>query len=117
MFDTKAASHIDKSVGAKIKLGRLMGGLSREKLGVQLGISWQQIQKYESGANRVSAGRLHQIAQILGREIQWFFEDAENDTTIAGPSPRDIGMARKFNNLAADRKKAIEALIDEMQRP
>ena len=110
MYDTKAASHIDKSVGAKIKLGRLMAGLSREKLGVQLGISWQQIQKYESG-------RLHQIAQILGREIQWFFEDADSDSSDAGPTPRDIGMARKFNRLAADRKRALEALIDEMQRP
>ena len=117
MYDTKAASHIDKSVGAKIKLGRLMAGLSREKLGVQLGISWQQIQKYESGANRVSAGRLHQIAQILGREIQWFFEDADSDSSDAGLTPRDIGMARKFNRLAADRKRALEALIDEMQRP
>ena len=115
MFDTKAASHIDKSVGAKIKLGRLMAGLSREKLGVQLGISWQQIQKYESGANRVSAGRLHQIAQILGREIQWFFDEADNDSVSSGPSPRDIGMAKKFHNLAAERKKALEALIDEMQ--
>ncbi|MEN3791532.1 helix-turn-helix transcriptional regulator [Fulvimarina sp. MAC3] len=117
MYDTKAASHIDKSVGAKIKLGRLMAGLSREKLGVQLGISWQQIQKYESGANRVSAGRLHQIAHILGREIQWFFDEADNEPSDIGPSPRDIGMARKFNKLASDRKKALEALIDEMARP
>ena len=74
MYDTKAASHIDKSVGAKIKLGRLMAGLSREKLGVQLGISWQQIQKYETGMNRVSASRLWDIARAVDVPVSFFFE-------------------------------------------
>ncbi len=54
---------------------RMLIGMSQEKLGEQLGLTFQQIQKYEKGSNRVSASRLYQMAQILGVPVQFFFDD------------------------------------------
>lgn len=54
---------------------RMLVGLSQEKLGERLGLTFQQVQKYEKGSNRVSASRLYQMAQILGVPVQFFFED------------------------------------------
>jgi len=58
-----------------VRLRRMLVGMSRKKLGEQLGLSFQQIQKYEKGANRIGASRLFQIAQILGVPVQFFFDD------------------------------------------
>ena len=54
---------------------RMLIGMSQEKLGERLGLTFQQVQKYEKGSNRVSASRLYQMAQILGVPVQFFFED------------------------------------------
>jgi transcriptional regulator with XRE-family HTH domain len=66
----------DKHVGSRVRMRRLMLGMSQEKLAEQLGITFQQVQKYEKGTNRVSAGRLQQISQILDVPVAFFFEQA-----------------------------------------
>ena len=66
---------IDIHVGSRVRLRRTMSGLSQEKLGDGLGITFQQIQKYEKGTNRIGASRLQQIATILNTPISFFFED------------------------------------------
>ena len=72
----KRPNPIDIHVGSRVRLKRTMMGLSQEKLGESLGVTFQQVQKYEKGANRIGASRLQQIAAILKTPISFFFEDA-----------------------------------------
>lgn len=72
----KVPNPIDIHVGSRIRLRRTMMGMSQEKLGESLGITFQQIQKYEKGTNRVGASRLQNIAGILNVPVSFFFEDA-----------------------------------------
>ena len=67
----------DRYVGARVRMRRLMLGMSQELLGSAVGVSFQQIQKYEKGTNRVSASRLQQFANILNVPASFFFEGAE----------------------------------------
>ncbi|MFD2652436.1 helix-turn-helix domain-containing protein [Brucella rhizosphaerae] len=82
----KKPNPIDIHVGSRIRLRRNMLGLSQEKLGESLGITFQQIQKYEKGTNRVGASRLQAISSILTVPVSFFFEDApgSNPTSQAG---------------------------------
>jgi transcriptional regulator with XRE-family HTH domain len=77
----KKPNPIDIHVGSRIRLRRNMLGMSQEKLGENLGITFQQIQKYEKGTNRVGASRLQAIASILGVPVAFFFEDAPGQET------------------------------------
>lgn len=72
----KQPNPIDIHVGSRIRLRRAMIGMSQEKLGESLGITFQQVQKYEKGTNRVGASRLQNIAAILNVPVSFFFEDA-----------------------------------------
>jgi transcriptional regulator with XRE-family HTH domain len=72
----KVPDPIDIHVGARLRMRRMLVGLSQEKLGVALGITFQQIQKYEKGANRVSASRLQELARILRVPPSFFFDGA-----------------------------------------
>lgn len=77
----KKPNPIDIHVGSRIRLRRNMLGMSQEKLGESLGITFQQIQKYEKGTNRVGASRLQAIASILNVPVAFFFEDAPGRET------------------------------------
>lgn len=72
----KQPDPIDIHVGSRVRLRRTMMGMSQEKLGDKLGITFQQIQKYEKGTNRMGASRLQNIAVILDTPVAFFFEDA-----------------------------------------
>ena len=72
----KRPNPIDIHVGSRVRLRRNMLGMSQEKLGEHLGITFQQIQKYEKGTNRVGASRLQAIASVLKVPVSFFFEDA-----------------------------------------
>ena len=65
---------VDHHVGSRIRLRRMVVGLSQQKLAAELGLTFQQVQKYERGVNRVGAGRLYQIAVVLGVSVQFFYE-------------------------------------------
>ena len=73
---SKAPNPVDKYVGSRVRMRRIMLGMSQEKLGEALGLTFQQIQKYEKGTNRIGASRLQQIAQILQVPVAFFFEGA-----------------------------------------
>lgn len=77
----KAPNPIDKHVGSRVRMRRMMISMSQEKLGEHLGITFQQIQKYEKGTNRIGASRLQQISIVLGVPVAFFFEGAPS----AGP--------------------------------
>lgn len=71
---TKSTNLIDVQIGKRIRLRRIMIGMSQENLGDRLGLTFQQVQKYEKGTNRVAAARLQQIADILGVDVTYFFD-------------------------------------------
>src|ERR1700729_2063536 len=72
----KAPNPIDKHVGSRVRMRRMMLSMSQEKLGNSLGLTFQQVQKYEKGTNRIGASRLQQISQILQVPVAFFFEGA-----------------------------------------
>src|SRR5882757_1621357 len=74
----KAPDPIDKYVGSRVRMRRMMLGMSQEKLGGALGLTFQQVQKYEKGTNRIGASRVQQISQILQVPVAFFFEGAPN---------------------------------------
>ncbi|VVT30519.1 helix-turn-helix domain-containing protein [Rhizobium sp. EC-SD404] len=84
IVNKKKPNPIDIHVGSRIRLRRTMMGMSQEKLGESLGITFQQIQKYEKGTNRVGASRLQNISSILSVPVSFFFEDAPGDTSTPG---------------------------------
>jgi transcriptional regulator with XRE-family HTH domain len=76
MIAKKAPNPIDKHVGSRVRMRRMMLGMSQEKLGDALGLTFQQVQKYEKGTNRIGASRLQQISYILQVPVSFFFEGA-----------------------------------------
>jgi transcriptional regulator with XRE-family HTH domain len=114
----KTPRPVDSHVGARIRLRRGMIGMTQEVLGRKLGITFQQVQKYEKGANRVGASRLQQIAEALGVTPAWFFENAP--TQSGGKAKRvddDLNrfvagkysapLMRNFVKLPPDTQRAI----------
>lgn len=90
----KQANPIDAHVGNRMRLRRMLIGLSQERMGEMLGLTFQQVQKYEKGVNRIGAGRLYQIADILSVPVAYFYEGfvgdganphAANDDTATKP--------------------------------
>ena len=76
MIAKKAPNPTDKHVGSRVRMRRMMLSMSQEKLGDALGLTFQQVQKYEKGTNRIGASRLQQISQILQVPVSFFFEGA-----------------------------------------
>lgn len=72
----KTPNPVDKHVGSRVRMRRVLIGMSQEKLGEALGITFQQIQKYEKGTNRIGASRMQQISTVMGVPVSYFFEDA-----------------------------------------
>jgi transcriptional regulator with XRE-family HTH domain len=91
---------IDVHVGNRIRMRRQIVGTSQEKLGELLGITFQQVQKYEKGTNRISASRLYYCAKTLGVPVQFFFEDlpgGDNAGGLGEPRDSDQVMAALMN--------------------
>lgn len=72
----KVPNPIDRHVGSRVRMRRMLAGISQEKLGEALGLTFQQVQKYEKGSNRISASRLQQIAKMLDVPVAFFFDGA-----------------------------------------
>ena len=122
----KSPNPIDVHVGARARSRRLLLDMSQEKLGNSLGLTFQQVQKYEKGTNRIGAGRLQQIAHVLQVPVSFFFEGGPSGEfgagkSVAGRDPlaelgstRDgIALARAFNAIANPRmRSAIVAMVE-----
>jgi transcriptional regulator with XRE-family HTH domain len=91
MASKKSPNPIDTHVGSRVRMRRMMLGMSQEKLGESLGITFQQIQKYEKGTNRIGASRLQHIATVLQVPVAYFFEDAP---TTPGDAPTGFAEDR-----------------------
>jgi transcriptional regulator with XRE-family HTH domain len=82
----KKPNPVDQHVGSRVRLRRMLLGMSQERLGDSMGLTFQQVQKYEKGVNRIGASRLFQISKILDVPVQFFFEEAPHaDGHAAGP--------------------------------
>lgn len=105
------ANAADRHVGARIRERRVMLGLSQQQLAQMIGVTYQQAHKYERGLNRISAGRLYEIAQVLGVPVSWFFEGLSANGGTIEITPRQrmcLELARNF--AAIDNEKHQEAL-------
>jgi transcriptional regulator with XRE-family HTH domain len=81
---------VDVHVGVRIRTRRLLLGMNQETLASALGLTFQQVQKYEGGANRVSASRLAEMAEVLGVSVAYFFDDLELAGETATPDEQEI---------------------------
>ena len=86
MSDERSPNYVDQHIGARIRLRRLTIALSQERLGELLNITFQQIQKYEKGVNRVAASRLWDVAHALDVPVSYFFEGLESSVNAQGMS-------------------------------
>ncbi len=121
---------VDVHVGARIRMRRVMSGMSQEKLGDALGLTFQQVQKYERGANRVSASKLWDLSNILDVPVSFFFDDMPEDLKQAGtarpttsPAPdgglgrrRNLELVRHFQLCAPKMQDAIYSLVKAAAR-
>ena len=90
---SRCANPIDIHVGSRVRLQRMLLGISQEKLGERLGLTFQQIQKYEKGINRIGASRLYDLSQVLGVPVQFFYDEAPTlDRRSAAVAP---GLSEK----------------------
>jgi len=86
---------IDVHVGSRVRLRRTLLGMSQEKLGEAIGLTFQQVQKYERGANRIGSSRLFDLSRVLDVPVSYFFEEMSPDTAARTPSRiKGLGEAR-----------------------
>lgn len=102
MAEEKRPHPIDIHVGGRVRLRRTMLGMSQDKLAESLGLTFQQIQKYEKGVNRIGSSRVFEISRVLGVPIQFFFDDYDFDT----------GRSYGFSEANADDGAAMMALLN-----
>lgn len=117
----RLARRVDDHVGARIRLRRTLLGMTQEQLASALGISYQQVQKYETGANRVSAGRLFEIGQRLDIDIGYFFEGLDpsmlpKGLPHGGRNRIAIDLVRNFLEIAnEDQRAALANLVKTLK--
>ena len=126
----KAPNPVDKYVGSRVRMRRIMLGMSQEKLGEALGLTFQQVQKYEKGTNRIGASRLQQISEILQVPVSFFFEGGPSGpNTLAGfdeaQSPsyvsdflatsEGLALTRAFTRITDPKlRRSIVELVEQM---
>jgi transcriptional regulator with XRE-family HTH domain len=106
----------DTEIGKRIRALRLERGLSQTELGSLLGITFQQIQKYEKGANRVAAGRLERIAEALDVPITFFYSGSDNKKSRADEDSVDVGLSFLETSGAVRLVRAYSKIGDRRMR-
>ena len=104
---------VDRAIGRRIRDRRIALGLTQQQVAGMLGVTYQQAHKYETGANRVSAGRLHQLARVLGVDVGYFYEglgSGEPARPSAGQRQM-LELARSFVVLARPQQEALCELV------
>ena len=120
-FSSKQRRVIDQHVGARLRLRRTVLGLSQEKVAKAVGVTFQQLQKYEAGQNRISASRLHAVAKLLDIDIPFVFDGVRVGARVETPPDREgdvrlnretLELARNYLRIADPRtRKALFDLI------
>lgn len=121
-----ATTHVDIHAGQRLRARRVLKGLSQTKLANGVGLTFQQIQKYERGANRISASRLHQFSKILDVPVAYFFEDIPGEEPTGSPTAllpeKTLKLVRFFQALDDPAKQdavyqIVKALSSHEPRP
>jgi transcriptional regulator with XRE-family HTH domain len=136
----KEPDPIDVHVGSRMQLRRTLLGMTQEQLAKAIGVSFQQVQKYERGLNRLSASRLFDVCQALGVSITYFFEDVPEDVlrgrkrnadvsepeALGGKTRRPAGdlmaktesleLVRSYWHMPSSQREKVRALIDTLAR-
>ena len=124
----KAPNPVDRYVGGRVRMRRMMLAMSQEKLGESLGLTFQQVQKYEKGTNRIGASRLQQISEILQVPVSFFFDGAPNARSHGAqdaPSPayvsdflatsEGLALTKAFTRIKGPRlRRRIVDLVEEI---
>src|SRR5262245_17266937 len=113
----KAPNPTDKHVGSRVRMRRMMIGLSQEKLGDALGLTFQQVQKYEKGTNRIGASRLQQMSHILQVPVAFFFEGAPVVAGVPVRPPQNDGVALIDDFMATPDGLATAKAMLRIERP
>ena len=110
---------VDRHVGTRLRERRIMLGLTQQQMAELIGVTYQQAHKYETGINRISAGRLYQIARALGVEISYFFEDVEPGSGVARGQelmPQQRMLLELARNFAAIRSRKHQEALCHLAR-
>jgi transcriptional regulator with XRE-family HTH domain len=107
---------VDRHVGNRVRTRRLLIGMSQERLGELLGITFQQVQKYEKGSNRVSASRLFQISRVLGVPVQYFYDELKMDGDSPGFS-ESAGADAISETLSSPEGVTLARILHETKNP
>lgn len=113
---TKIPHPTDLHVGARVRLRRISAGISQQRLGDVLGVTFQQIQKYEKGANRISASRLQHIANVFGVPISEFFDGAPAIAPQGLADPADDMTAKMTAFLATPEGASLSRAFSKIDR-
>lgn len=99
------ANDTDRHVGSRIRERRIMLGLSQQQMADLIGVTYQQAHKYERGINRISAGRLYEIAQVLGVPVSYFFEglDTQRASDLTARQRMCLELARNFSVISNEK--------------
>ena len=92
-MSAKPPNPVDRHVGSRVRMRRIMLGMSQEKLGEGLGLTFQQIQKYEKGTNRIGASRIQQISEILRVPVSFLFEGSPGSSAVFNEAPSPTYIA------------------------
>lgn len=107
MSNPKQVSATDAKVAQRVREARLVAGLSQTQLGDLLGVTFQQVQKYEKGTNRIAPSRLQMVAEVTGKPIAWFFDDIVTNgngidpLAVLGTTREGIALARAFTSIGS----------------
>ena len=101
---------VDMHVGARVRQRRTLLGMTQTGLANALGLTFQQVQKYERGVNRIGAGRLYDLARVLDMSIEYFFEDMPPEAAAISPAPKGRGKAKKLPSYEPDPMATRETL-------
>lgn len=116
----RLAKRVDAHVGERIRERRAVLGLTQEHLANALNLSYQQVQKYETGANRVSAGRLYEMAKYLNVHVSYFFESLDEDSEMpdmehGGRNRAVIELARNYAEIGDNEvRAAVSSLVKSL---
>lgn len=119
----KLARRVDAHVGERIRSRRTSLGLTQEHLARSLDISYQQVQKYETGANRVSAGRLFELARVLDSQVSYFFDGLDETSSAqpldhGGKNRSTIELVRHFSTIEDPNvRAAVSGLVKSIASP
>lgn len=127
-MDEKKPNPVDVHVGNRVRLRRTLIGMSQDKLGKALSLTFQQVQKYERGANRIGASRLYQISQILDVPITFFYDDMPAEVTgepstnmsatgqLKDVKRKDLEFMKDFVELEWPEKQAVHAIVKTINK-